>query len=166
MELPITAFDIKGLNNDFIKLEILEIYGFPAETSFRGGYDIKCRLEISCSIYHLLTDKYFSSTGALLQFLENLNKCYKTLNGKCSYNVYLPENDLSFDMEFNQGKVTLNGKYRDDIMATANILYFQINSDQSYFIQVINDLKTVAKIFQQVNKKIRSKVSKLYFFYL
>ena len=80
MELPITAFYIKGLNNDFIKLEILEIYGFPAETSFRGGYDIKCRLEISCGIYHLLTDNYFSSTDALLQFLENLKVQLRNVN--------------------------------------------------------------------------------------
>lgn len=148
MDFPITAFDLRGTNNEFISIEILEIFGFPNETSFRGGYDIRCRLKIKSGIYSLKTDNYFSSTAALINFYNDINKIFQLLDGKCSYNVYLPENDLSFTVSFNkQGHVSVSGRYRDDLSKN-NILNFEFKSDQSYFTQVILDLNNIYKLFE------------------
>ena len=143
---PVTAFEIRGKDNEYIRLEISEIYGFPNETSFRGGYDIKCRLEIASGVYGLATDNYFSSTGALRALYSGLSKCYAELSGKCSYGVFHAENDLTFDISFEQGQVAVFGRYQDEDFRN-NILCFEFDSDQSYFSQVLADLKNVLKLF-------------------
>lgn len=146
MEALIKAFEIYGTKNEYIKLEINEIYGFPNETSFRGGYDIKCNLSVSSDIYSITTDDYYSSTGALYNFYNQLKKCYDTLNGKASYEVYFAENYLLFDVLFKDGKASISGQYRHNPMLK-NILYFEFESDQSYFAEVMNDLEQLIKRF-------------------
>ena len=153
MESVIKAFEINGTKSEIIKLEINEVYGFPKETSFRGGYDIKCNLWISSGIYSINTDSYFSSTGALYNFYDQLKQCYETLNGKASYEVYCAENYLLFDILFKDGKVSISGQYRHDPMLK-NILYFEFESDQSYFVPVIKYLEQLIKRFGD-NKGIK-----------
>lgn len=146
MEFPVKVFEIKGCGGELIGLDILQIYGFPHETSFRGGYDVQCRLNIRCGIYGVETDNYFSSTGDLQKFYDSLNKCYNALNGKCEYSVYVPENDLNFEIVFKQGKAEIKGSYKDD-PARNNVLHFEFASDQSYFSSVLSDLKKALKQF-------------------
>lgn len=154
MDLPVTAFDIKGPSNDYIKLKIIDVYDFPDNTSFRGGYDVKCSLEISSGIYSVSTDNYYASTGALFNFYTELDKCYNNLNGKCVYEVYCAENDFRFEVLFNNGHATVSGSYKDDPIK-ADVLYFEFQSDQSYFKDVLDDLKKIVSIFGD-NKGRRS----------
>lgn len=143
MDYPIKVFEIKGDGGTaHIKLEINEIYGFPDEESFRGGYDICCDLEIVCGNYTARSGNYISSTGALKAFYNELFTCYKSLNGKATYKVHCPENDFEFDVTFSQGSVKVTGKYQDDFVIK-NILNFEFYSDQSYFGEVMSDLKKV-----------------------
>lgn len=146
MDYPIKAFEIKGFSGERIKLEISEVFGFPQETSFRGGYDIKCNLEISAGVYSICTNNYYSSTGALYNFYNELFKCHKHLKGVASYNLYCPENYLDINVKFDGGKVNISGKYQDDPIIK-NILNFEFTCDQSYFNEVIADLKRIVLQF-------------------
>ena len=143
MEENMIAFDIKGTNGE-IKLEIVEVYDFPERTSFREGYDIRCKLTIRVGVYAVATENYFSCTGALKSFYSDLKKCYEILNGTANYEVPWPENELKFNLNFKDGKVFIVG----------SLLNFELNSDQSYFIDVLKDLKTVGKKF---DKNIKEK---------
>lgn len=82
MNFPIKCFEIKGFKQERIKLEILEVFGFPDETSFRGGYDIRCNLEINAGIYACRTENYYSSTSALYDFYIALQNCYDNLTAR------------------------------------------------------------------------------------
>lgn len=146
MEQPLKAFEINDGKGNFIKLAINEIYGYPNEPSFRGGYDINCDLTIKSGLYCVETDRYLSTTGALYNFYSGLNKAYKDLNGSVKYEVYTPENDLTFTVTFESGNVKITGKYQDD-PAEKNILNFEFRSDQSFFPEVLRDLKTVFNFF-------------------
>lgn len=150
MEYPIKAFEITGRDNARIKLEITEVYDFPNLTSFRGGYDILCNLEITAGVYVMRTDRYYSSTGALYDFYTALKLRYDELNGKAVYHVYHAENDLDFEVVFEQGRVTITGSYRDDPVLK-NSLDFEFISDQSYFTEVLNDLKKIIVAFGDNN---------------
>lgn len=146
MDYPIKVFNLGEENNNYIKLEILEVFGFPDKTSFKGGYEIKCNLEISSGIYYLKTNNYYSSTGALYDFYKQLEECYTNLNGKASYKVFYGEDDLLFDILFEQGKVKINGRYQDN-PSINNVLEFEFYLDQSYFNNVLNDLSRIIKQF-------------------
>lgn len=145
MDYPIKVFEI-GSGQEYIKLEILEVFGFPKDTSFRGGYDIRCNLEIKASVYTCCTENYFTATGALYDFYVALQDCYDKLNGKAIYSVYYPENNLVFEVEFDRGQVKIEGTYQDN-PAIENVLKFEFGSDQSYFKQVLSDLKRIILTF-------------------
>lgn len=146
MEYPMKAFEIIGSGQERIKLEILEVFGFPNETSFRGGYDIRCSLEINVGIYSCRTNNYYAATSALYDFYMDLQNCYDKLNGKAIYSVYYPENDFVLEVQFNQGKVHIHGKYYDNPLIK-NGLNFELFLDQSYFTDVLSDLRKIVSIF-------------------
>ena len=146
MDYPIKIFEIKGSSGERIKLEITEVFGFPDETSFRGGYDVKCNLEMNFGPYSMNTDGYYSSTGALFNFYTELLKCYNDLKGSAAYRPDFPENNFDLSIEFDEHGVNISGRYQDD-PAVNNILSFEFNSDQSYFKEVVGDLKKVVLQF-------------------
>ena len=146
MEYPIKVFEITS-GQEHIKLELLEVFGFPKETSFRGGYDVRCNLEIIAGVYACRTRNYYTATSALYDFYVALQDCYSKLSGKATYSVYCPENELVIEVMFTpKGDVYLNGKYHDNL-ATKNILYFEFATDQSYFKDVISGLKKIVLTF-------------------
>ncbi|MCM1367929.1 MAG: hypothetical protein NC184_03860 [Roseburia sp.] len=144
---PIKVFEIIGFSNEHIKLEITEVFGFPDATSLSGGYDVKCNLEICSGLYRIFTDCYYSCTGALYNFYNDLLKCYNNLKGTAQYKHNYSENDFDLNIEFTgSGGVTISGKYQDDPVVK-NILYFEFDSDQSYFKDVLRDLKKIVLQF-------------------
>lgn len=147
MEFPLKAFEIKNSDGSILSIEIAEIFGFPDETSFRGGYDIRCNLIISSGRICVDTDSYYSSTGALFVFYTKLKNCYDELKGSAEYRVYCPDgSDLTFTVSFDGGKVNVKGVYKDDTVES-NFFSFSFTSDQSYFKEVLRDLKKVINIF-------------------
>ncbi|MDE5943336.1 MAG: hypothetical protein K2H30_03915 [Clostridia bacterium] len=146
MDYPIKVFEIKGFSGERIKLEITEVFGFPKETSFRGGYDVSCNLEISSGLYNMRTNHYYSSTGALYNFYNELLKCYNDLTGMASYKLNYPENYLDLNVEFDEYGVNISGKYQDD-PTVENFLNFEFTSDQSYFREVLSELKKIVLQF-------------------
>ncbi len=61
-------FTFNGYDGEKIALKLKEIIGFPDSTSYEGGYDIICSLEIDVGCYKAKFDRYYSATGALYSF--------------------------------------------------------------------------------------------------
>lgn len=81
--------------NEKLLLELNEVIDFPHRTSYEGGYDIICTLQLDIGCYHVKCHRYFSATGALYRFSDNLKECYKSLSGSAEYFLLL-EDDLSW----------------------------------------------------------------------
>lgn len=139
-------FCLNGYNGDKISLELNEILDFPERTSIEGGYDMRCTLTIDAGCYHVKSDNLYSATGALYRFCDELKSCYSLLEGKASYHL-LYENDLWFEVEMQTGgKAVVTGEFveRPD---KENILHFEMETDQSCFLSVIEDIEKLKETY-------------------
>jgi len=121
-------FELKG-DGGIITVRIDEVYGFPNETCFKGGYECKVGIEIKVGSYSVKSN-FYTSTGELFKFYEKLKICQNELNGVAVFDSY--ESNLALTVKYESGKILICGKYQENL-ATDNILEFDFNSDQSYF---------------------------------
>ena len=154
-ELPMRAFCIMGRNDkDRIEMTIDKVFGFPETTTFEGGYEFKGSLTIHASSYKVYSQNYYSSTGALYDLYISLVKCYDLLEGTAKY-ALIYEKDLEFELEMTQtGHAIINGEYTE-IPHISNTLVFQIDTDQSYIRDAIDDLERVIALFGDNTGKIK-----------
>ena len=52
-------FTFNGYDGEKIALKLKEVIGFPNSTSYEGGYDIICSLEIDVGCYKAKFDRYY-----------------------------------------------------------------------------------------------------------
>ena len=153
INLPMLAFKMTGIG-EYIELNIEEVYGFPHETSYGGGYGAKGILTIHVDNYSVSANHYFT-TGELYRFLKELNLCYKKLSGTAV--LENTEHELKLKCEFNKyGHVFISGEFQANIMIN-NILSFEIKTDQTQIKDSINNLELVYEIFgDEKGKKIKT----------
>ena len=147
MDFPISVFNITG-NNGHIKLSIEEVYGFPDEISYGGGYGARGILDIKAGNYSVVSQHSFT-TGELYDFYTQLNKCYEDLSGTCILrNV---ERELNLVLEFKKtGSVIIHGDFQETVNYE-NKLYFEFDSDQSCISLLIKQLLNIQKLFGDKN---------------
>lgn len=143
MQLPMISFRING-TKECIELTIDELFGYPNETSYGGGYSAKGTLSIVSGNYSAVAAHYFT-TGELYHFYEELKKCYKSVEGKAI--LHNTENELGLSCEFNKlGHVILTGSFQE-IPSVNNILQFEIHTDQTQIQETLSHLSHVVAIF-------------------
>ena len=147
IELPMKAFCLMGrAGEDKIELIIDEIFGFPEETSFEGGYDFRGTLTIHAGSYKVRSKHYFSSTGILCNLYASLVKCYDSLEGMAKY-ARMYEKNFEFELKMTKaGHAIINGEYTE-YLHLLNVLTFEIETDQTCVRYAINDLKQVVDLF-------------------
>ena len=119
-----------------ISLTLTSAPGFPKKTSIEGGYDLICTLVIEVGCYSVRCTEYFTATGALYRFADQLKACYETLNGKADYSL-IYEDDLRFTVTMKPGgHAVISGSFREN-PAAENALTFEIPTDQYAFPAVI-----------------------------
>jgi hypothetical protein len=139
-------FCLHGNEEDKILLELNEVLGFPDRTSFEGGYDIICSLQIDVGCYHVKHGNLYSATGALYRFSNELKNCYQNLKGQAEYRLRL-ENDLFFALAMtSSGHAEVSGTFRER-PDKKNILHFIMNTDQTCFLQVIQSIDELKKTY-------------------
>ena len=145
MEIPKKAFTLEGYNGK-IELYITEVFGFPNERSFNNSYDIRGRLIIETGCYKVDYDNYYFSTKTLGNFLVGLESCYESLSGIADY-IDDYEQDLIINLEMKtSGHAKVTGSFQANL-ALGNKLKFEMETDQSYFIYTINDIRNIMEIF-------------------
>lgn len=139
-------FCLNGFHNEKIELELIDVLGFPEETSYEGGYDIICRLLIQVGSYQINYDRLYSATGALYRFSDELKKCYANLEGKAGYKLLL-ENDLAFEVEMvGSGHAVVTGSFRER-PDRKNVFSFEMETDQTCLLPVIQEIDMLKNVY-------------------
>ena len=132
--------------NEKILLELNQVIDFPERTSYEGGYDIICTLQIDVGCYHVKCDRYYSATGALYRFSDSLKDCYKKLAGKAEYRLRW-ENDLVFNVAMTScGHALVTGQFRDRPEKNT-VLTFEMETDQTYLLPVFQEIDRLQDTF-------------------
>ena len=138
------AFEIAG-KQGFIRIELMEVLGFPKETSYLGGYDTKGKIEIKSGNYYVKDAELWFSTGQIYEFYKKLLKCYNELYGKISFPT--SGSELRLDLEFtNLGQLNISGCYQE-YPSMENILHFEFESEQSYLTTTLTELKAIVDYY-------------------
>lgn len=146
VKLPILAFCIDGYSSQKIELIIREVIGYPDVHGLDGGYDVICDVLIDAGSYHVEGASCFSTTQILYYLGEELKKCYQNLDGEATYKMVL-ENNLEFSVVMTgRGHAVIRGTYQErfDIR---NILEFEIETDQSFLLPVIQNIEKLKNVF-------------------
>lgn len=120
-------------------LELNEVIDFPDRTSYEGGYDIICTLQLDIGCYHVKCDRYFSATGTLYRFSDKLKECYKSLSGSAEYHLLL-EDDLSFTVSMtSNGHAMVKGRFQERPDKNT-VLEFEMETDQTCLLPVFQGI--------------------------
>ncbi|KON68863.1 hypothetical protein AKG34_08715 [Peribacillus butanolivorans] len=139
MSDKVHEFKIDG-KQGFIQIELNEVYGFPNETSYLGGYDVKGKIDIKSGNYYVNGELWFS-TGQVFEFYTQLQKCYRELKGKATFSN--SETTLKLELDFNKlGQIIIQG-YFQELASEENILQFEFESDQSYLESTLQELNKI-----------------------
>ncbi|GGA60252.1 WapI family immunity protein [Ornithinibacillus halotolerans] len=135
-----SGFIITG-KNGVIKIEFSEVFGFPKETSYLGGYDVKGKINIQCGNFFVKDADLWFSTGQVYQFFTRLQKCYKDLAGSVTF--IDADNNFKMEVYFNRlGQVKIQGFFQE-VAHLENILQYQFESEQSYLTSTIKELEEI-----------------------
>lgn len=143
LQLPMLAFVMTGIDSS-IQLTIEEVFGYPDETSYGGGYGAKGTLDIKSGGFTANAFHYFT-TGELYTFYQQLQGCYDSLTGIAT--LKNTERELELQCEFNKfGHVIITGSFQSS-PTEKNILQFEIKSDQTQVKDTLLQLKAVYDVF-------------------
>jgi hypothetical protein len=146
----VNTFEIAG-KQGFIRIELIEVFGFPNETSYLGGYDVKGKIEIKSGNYYVKDSELWFSTGQVYQLLTLLKKCYNDLEGSFTFSD--SENNLKIDLNFNNfGQINIQG-YFQEFTHQENILQFEFESEQSYLVSTLHQLKIIVDQYGDLKGK-------------
>ena len=138
-QLPMLAFMMTGMDGS-IQLKIEEVFGYPGETSYGGGYGAKGTLDIKSGGFVASAPHYFT-TGELYVFYQQLQVCFDNLTGRATLDN--TERELDLQCEFNKfGHVILTGSFQAN-PTERNILQFEIKSAQIQVKETLLHLKEV-----------------------
>lgn len=143
--MPMLAFQITGFDEDeYVRLSIDEVFGFPNETSYGGGYGAKGSLAIKTGEYYV-SDTHYFTTGELYCFSKKLKICYENLSGIAI--LKNTERALELQCEFNEfGHVIITGNFQSNPIVK-NILFFEIETDQTQIQKPLSDLNKIHEFF-------------------
>ncbi|SMQ77544.1 hypothetical protein SAMN05444673_2878 [Bacillus sp. OV166] len=135
-------FKIAG-KQGFIQIELNEVYGFPNETSYLGGYDVKGKINIKSRNYYVKDAEIWFSTGQVYQFFIQLQNCYNELKGSVTF--LESENNLKIELNFNRfGQINIQG-YFQEVAHQENILHYEFESEQSYLTSTLRQLNSIVE---------------------
>ena len=127
-------------SNGYIKFHLNEIFGFPDETCYFGGYDILGEIEIKSNNYFVKGNLNFS-TGNIFNFYTQLTELFNSLENVAKFVSY--ENQLSFFVKVNKlGHISVEGEYRENLVNDSRLI-FVLESDQTYLNEWLSELKKI-----------------------
>ncbi|MCX8486590.1 MAG: hypothetical protein ORN53_05345 [Crocinitomicaceae bacterium] len=138
------SFTLKGGNGCYVKLILADIFDFPLEKSFWGGYEVKVNIEIKSGNFHVHSS-FHTSTGELAQFYHSLKNANKLLSGKVQYRNFEQNTfiNLSYD---HSGHITINGSFSEENELN-NQLDFEFQSDQSFIELGLTELQSIVSTY-------------------
>ena len=141
--ITMAEFTLKGDGN-YLKIELVEVYGFSETTSYSGGYDTKSLVEIYSDGFKV-SSIIWISTGEIFEFYNMLKQVNQLLAGTAY--LYHLEGNLEFNAAYgNNGHVSISGIFSKQNML-ANRLKFHFESDQSYIQSTLIELEAITSMY-------------------
>lgn len=135
-----TQFRISG-KNAWIIIKIKETNIMLSKIDCFEAFDIHGLIEIKSRSYFAKGEISFTLAD-LYDLYKDLEHSYKNLQGIAHLCSYFP-GELEVFIEFmKNGIVVIRGNYQEQYNYN-NILNFTIDSDQSYFLETIQELKKI-----------------------
>ncbi|MEH7350812.1 WapI family immunity protein [Gottfriedia acidiceleris] len=139
------AFELGGKQGN-IRIELTDVLGFPKETSYLGGYDVKGKIEIKSGNYYVKDAELWFSTGQLYEFYQQLHKCYEKIEGIINF-PNPDSSELKLVLEFiGLGQFTIQGSFQENL-TEENFLEFEFESEQSYLTSTLAELKEIVDYY-------------------
>ncbi|MDH6371724.1 hypothetical protein M2444_003523 [Paenibacillus sp. PastF-3] len=133
-------FVVRGKQGCYVNITLDEVFGYPNATSHFGGYDVRGTAELKSGNYYVKGELWFS-TGQTYEFYNQLARCYTDLMGIATF--CNSEANLKIDINFNnRGQVVIEGYFKE-FAHQDNELKFEIESNQSFFIETLDGLREI-----------------------
>lgn len=137
-------FIVRGKQGCFLRITLNDVIGFPETTSHFGGYDVKGIVDIKSGSYYVKGELWFT-TGETYEFFNQLDRCYSDLQGVAVF--CSSEANLKFEVKFiNLGQVVIEGYFKE-FYDRDNELKFEIESNQSFFVETLDGLRKIATMY-------------------
>lgn len=134
-------FILKG-GADYLKLSLLEVFGYPDSTFYWGGFDARFGIEIKSRGFSVKSE-LFISTGQLFELNKKLLDVYENLTGQVFFESY--EGNLTLQLSLDKlGHVSISGHFSEQ-NEWKNGLHFEFQSDQSYFKKTLSELHDIVE---------------------
>jgi len=136
------GFTIKGETGDFLTLTMTDVYDFPDKTGHWGGYDARAEIIIKSGNFQVKS-AFYTSTGEVFSFYQQLKDCNSKLKGSAIYDSY--ESNLKFTASYDDlGHVKISGDFSENF-PSENELTFSFASDQSFIKYTLDELTAFVK---------------------
>ena len=147
MNLPMKAFCLRGsAGNEKIEIIIEEVFGFPKETCYDGGYDFRGIVNVHVGNFVVDGALVYCSTGALYRLLASLKQCYQSLEGTAKL-FHSLENNLTFVLRMTKsGRAVIEGEYQEYSHINTKLV-FEMETDQTCILAAINELQHIENLF-------------------
>jgi hypothetical protein len=128
--------------SDYLKISFAEVLGFPDSTSHFGGYDVRCCIDISSDGFVVKHEDFWTSTGVIYKFFENLSACNKALSGEVNFDTI---EDLELKIKYDTlGHASIRGKF-DKGGEFGNKLEFEFITDQTFIQNTLRQLSAIVQ---------------------
>lgn len=148
-----TAFRIEGVS-EYICFEICEVFGFPTEVAYGGGYGVRGTISIQVGQRYNVEATCFCTTGELCRFYQALRACYDSLSGCARFESV--EHQLELNCAFDRtGHVRVSGMFCE-YASCQNQLQFELLTDQTQIRHALFTLSELSKQFGNDNGVLSS----------
>ncbi|MTE27274.1 WapI family immunity protein [Winogradskyella ouciana] len=134
-------FEIKGSSGS-IKIELVEVIGYPNNTHFDGGYDCNMKIAINVEDYSA-NSSFYATTNNLIKLRDDILQCYQMLDGEVIF--FHRDSNLKMNLNFlKQGGVHIYGSFQK-FLSIDNVLSFEFYSDQTFVKETLNQMTFLDK---------------------
>ena len=142
-------FVLKGSNGqDKIALDFIEV---PPKNMEYDGFNLGCYITIVSGCFQLDGPLYWGVSYVLFRFANELEQCYKNLEGQATYKYEWDCDDFFFSVTMgSKGHAIVSGSFS----GLYNTLSFSFETDQSYFPEALSQLKQIKTIFERKHKTV------------
>ena len=131
-------FALRGEAGNYISFLLTEVYGFPAKTSFLGGYEVRATADIKVGTFRAKAD-FATSTGEFYQLFQDLTSCNERLAGSVQYTSF--ERELEVTAQYDVfGNVGILGIFQPSSQS-GTLLEFVMQSDQTFVKETLIQLE-------------------------
>jgi hypothetical protein len=134
-------FTIAG-KDSFLTIALVEVLGFPDDTSHWGGYDTRAGIHIQVGGFSV-NSTFWTSIGELYELYQQLRVCNESVKGIVRFESY--EHQLEFTAQYTpDGQLILEGVFSEFIDSN-NKLIFTIITDQSYIQSTLVEMQKLVQ---------------------